>query len=134
MSAVPAVVAVCILFGFSLKLLPKDVRSPPWSRAFVEEPKGELEEVPQSKRPSLARPTIFLFAFSVIGLALQTLTIFHPDFRIDMIFPAASWAVGTLLIAICRPNTAPKTLLVLYVSILATQAIVLVDSPSKLLP
>jgi len=131
-SAIPSVIAVCILLGFFLKLLPKGVRSPEWSRPFVEEPKGEQDELPSSKKKSYTHLTIVLFAVSIICLALQTLTVFLPTLRIELVFPAASWAVGSLVIAICRPVTAPLALLALYTSIFITQAVVFVDSPSGL--
>jgi hypothetical protein len=128
------VVAVCILLGFLLRLLPRGVRSPKWTQAFVEESNEEQEEFFSSGKNSLTRLTIFLFAASVIGFALQTFTAFYPTFRTEMVYPAASWAVGTLIIAICRPVTAPKSLLTLYISIFATQAIAFVDGPSGLHP
>ncbi|PMD36578.1 ABC transporter-like protein [Hyaloscypha variabilis F] len=131
-SAVPSVVAVCILLGFLLKLLPKRVRSPEWSRAFVEEPKGEQDELPSGENKPYTGMTIILFAVSIACLALQTLTVFVPTLRVEFVFPAASWAVGSLVIAICRPVTAPLALLALYSSIFITQAIVFVDSPSGL--
>ena len=131
-SAIPCVVAVCILLGFLLRLLPKGVRSPEWSRPFVEEPKGEQDELPSSEKKSYTQLTILLFAVSIICLALQTLTIFLPTVRIELVFPTASWAVGSLIIAIRRPVTAPLALLALYTSIFITQAVVFVDSPSGL--
>ncbi len=131
-SAIPSVVAVCILLGFLLKLLPKRVRSPEWSRPFVEEPKGEQDELPSSEKKSYTGMTIILFAVSIACLALQTLTVFVPTLRVEFVFPAASWAVGSLDIVICRPVTAPLALLALYSSIFITQAIVFVDSPSGL--
>jgi hypothetical protein len=133
-SAVPSVIAGCILLGLFLRLLPRGVRSPVWSRAFVEEPKEEEEEIFPSEKKSFTRLATVLFIVSVVALALQTLTVFHPTFRMEMIFPAASWAVGCLLIAICRPVTAPKSILLLYVSIFATQAILFVDGAAGLHP
>jgi hypothetical protein len=100
-----------------------------WTRPFVEEPE-ELEELFSSRKKSYTRLTTVLFALSVVGFALQTVTVFYPTFRREMIYPAASWAFGSLLIAICRPITAPKSLLLLYTSIFATQAIIFVDGPS----
>jgi len=133
-SAIPSGVAACILLGFLLQLLPRGVRSPTWSRAFVEEPKEEQEDPFPCKKESFARLMIVLFAVSVVGFALQILTVFHPTFRMEMIFPAASWVVGCLLITIYRPVTAPKSILLLYASIFTTQAIVFVDSPAGIHP
>jgi hypothetical protein len=131
-SAVPTVAAVCILLGFLVKLLPKRMRSPEWSRAFVEEPKGELDELLSSEKKSFTSLTVVLFIVSVVCFALQMLTVFLPTFRIEMVFPAASWAIGSLIIAICRPITAPLALLALYTSIFITQAITFVDGQSGL--
>ena len=44
-----------------------------------------------------------------------------------MICPTASWAVACLLVAIYRPVTTPKSLLIIYSSILVSQLIVVVD-------
>lgn len=131
-SAVPSVIAVCILLGFLVKLLPKGMRSPEWSRAFVEEPKVVEDELSSGQKKSFTRLTIVLFAVSAVSFALQMFTVFLPTFRVEMVFPAASWVVGSLLIAICRPVTAPLSLFALYVSIFITQAIIFVDSPAGL--
>jgi hypothetical protein len=131
-SAIPSVVAVCILLGFLVKLLPRGVRSPAWSRPFVEEPKGEPDELVSDEKEPFTRLTMILFLVSVVSLALQIVTVLLPTFRREMIFPSASWAVGALVIAICRPKTAPMALLALYVCIFTTQAIIFVDSPSGL--
>jgi hypothetical protein len=131
-SAVPSVLAVCILLGFLTKLLPKGMLSPKWSRAFVIEPKGEQDELISGQKKAFTRLTIVLFFVSVVCFALQMLTVFLPTFRIEMVFPAASWAIGSLVVAICRPTTAPLALVALYTSIFTTQAIIFVDSPSGL--
>ena len=49
-----------------------------------------------------------------------------------MTYPAASWAFACLLTTIHRPTTTPKSLLVLYISILVSQFTVLIDSISIL--
>jgi len=48
-----------------------------------------------------------------------------------MIFPTASWAIGCILLAIFRPKTAPKPLLVLYCSIFVSQFFVLIDTATE---
>lgn len=131
-AAIPSVIAVCVLLGFLVNLLPKGMRSPAWSRPFVEEPKGEPDELVSSEKSSSTRLAMVLFIVSVVCFALQVITVFQPTLRIERVFPSASWAVGALVIAICRPRTAPMALLGLYISTLATQAIVFVDSPSGL--
>lgn len=57
---------------------------------------------------------------------------FHPTFRFEMIYPAASWAFACLTAAIYRPTSTPASLLVLYVSILVSQFTVLLDSISAI--
>ena len=131
-SACPSVIAICFLLGFLAKLLPKRVQSPIWSRAFVEEPKEEQDELLPGNKKSFTRLTIVLFVVSAACFALQMLTVFLPVLRMEMVFSVVSWAVGALAIAICRPTTAPLSLLALYVSIFTTQAIILVDSPSSI--
>ncbi|KUJ20900.1 ABC transporter-like protein [Mollisia scopiformis] len=131
-SAIPAVVAALILLGYIFKLLPKGVLTPRWTEPFVEEPKEIMDDLTSKEKPSFGRLTLALFVVSVVGLGLQTLTVFYPTFRSLMVYPAASWGVACLLIAICRPVTTPKSLLILYCTIAATQLIVLVDGTIRL--
>ncbi|KAE8448168.1 hypothetical protein EG329_009772 [Mollisiaceae sp. DMI_Dod_QoI] len=131
-SAVPAVVSACILLGFTLKLFPKGVLTPKWTQPFVEEPKELMHDLTSKEKPSVGRPTLALFVVSAIGFGLQILTVFLPTFRLLMIYPSASWGVALLLVAICRPVTTPRSLLVLYCTVAASQLIVLVDGTSRL--
>jgi hypothetical protein len=93
----------------------------------VEEPKVVPENISISETKSFSKLTWNLLCLSIAGFILQILTVFHPTFRFLMLYPAASWVMAFLLIAIQRPVTAPKLLLVLYVSIIVTQCIVIVD-------
>lgn len=86
---------------------------------------------PRSKKP-YRRSTVLLLVLSITGFALQMLTVFYPNLRIQMAYPAASWAFACLLIAIHRPTSTPKLLLFLYISIFASQFTVLLDTISKL--
>lgn len=63
---------------------------------------------------------------------MQLLTIFRPNLRAQMIYPAISWAFACLLITIYRPTSTPRSLLVLYISIFVSQFTILVDSISIL--
>lgn len=58
---------------------------------------------------------------------MQLPTIFYPDLRLEMICPVVSWATACILIAILRPATTPKPLLVLYLSIFVSQFTVLIN-------
>lgn len=48
-----------------------------------------------------------------------------------MVYPTASWAFACLLIAIYRPTTTPKPLLILYISIFTSQFAVFIGSISN---
>lgn len=100
----------------------------------MEEPKEAYEGLFVGGKKSFRPLTVALFGISVAGLALQTVTVFHPVFRQEMGFAAAAWAVGCLLIAVWKPASTPKALLVLYLSILVTQTIALVDGSAGLHP
>lgn len=91
-----------------------------------------LDNLPLEEMSSAGKLTLILFVVSVVGLGLQILTVFYPAFRQLMVYPAASWGVACLLIAICRPVTTPKSLLVLYFTLVTSQLIILVDGSSGL--
>lgn len=99
-----------------------------WFSSFVEEPKEDFEGLDFKPKSIFGQNTSALLVLSVLGLVLQVLT----GWRMEILFPAVSWAVATLLIAALRPTTAPKGLLVLFASIFVTQTILLVDSRSKI--
>lgn len=63
---------------------------------------------------------------------MQLPTIFYPDLRLEMICPVIAWATAFILIAILRPATTPKALLILYLSILISQFIVLINGFPKI--
>lgn len=117
-----------------LQLLPRGRPSPRWSRKFVEEPKLDHDGLFVGGKPNYRQSTVSLLVISIVGLALQLLTVFHPNLRVQMVWPAASWAFACLIIAIYRPTTTPKALLVLYISIFTTQFTLLLDSISKIRP
>lgn len=132
-AAIPALVSICIFIFLALANLPRGWLSPKWTRTFVEEPKEEEQELFGRRKISYSRSTVLLLVLSVIGLALQLLTIFRPTFRLQMIYPAASWAFSCLLIAIYRPTSTPQSLLVLYISIFVSQFAILADSVTVVL-
>jgi len=126
-SVIPAVVTICILLGLALRLLPMRKVIPKWLRTFIHEIPEEQDEFLALKRRKYTTLSGTLLAVSLLGLILQTISVFHPKLRLGMIFPAASWGISSLMIAFGRPASTPKALLVLYTSIFATQAIVLID-------
>ena len=48
-----------------------------------------------------------------------------------MIYLTIAWAIASILICVTRPDTAPKPLLVLYISILVAHSIILFDGIPK---
>jgi hypothetical protein len=115
-----------------LRFLPGKPRSPKWVRTFIQEsnkPNLELNVAPKRQWGTLS---VALLATSAIGLVFQMSTAFYPALRVEMVFPAAVWAVACFILAICRPATTPMALLVLYVALLISQLIVLVDGSSQL--
>jgi hypothetical protein len=134
-SLVPVGIAVCIILGIVLSLLPIGSVLPKWSRNFIQEPKGEEGEATGSEKRQFGRLSILLLVASTIGLALQVVSIFFPIFRMDMmIYLTISWALATLLICITRPDTAPMALLLLYISILIAHSIILFSAVIDLTP
>jgi hypothetical protein len=110
-----------------LQLLPTRKLTPKWTRVFIHEiPEQQEELLPKNKRRFTYLSGTLLLA-SLVGFILQTVSIFHPKLRLEVIYPAASWAIACLIIVFQRPAKTPKPLLVLYTSIFATQAIVLID-------
>jgi hypothetical protein len=101
-------------------------------RKFIEEPKEQEDEFSASKNRGIGHLTYPLLVTSVIGFVLQLLTVFYPTSRLEMIYPSLSWAFACLMVAIYRPISTPGSLLVVYVSILVSQMIILLDSTSDL--
>lgn len=112
------------MLGFAVQLVPRRVKKPKWLRTFVEEiPEKDDELLPRPRR-RFTLPSVTLLYISLAGFLLQMATVVYPRFRLDMVYPTASWAVSVVLIAILRPTTAPKSLLVLYISILVSQLVI----------
>jgi len=119
------------LVGQILRLLPRGLKTPQWSRTFVEEPKPFPDESISTRKHSFGGLTLLLLILSIAGLSSQLATIFHPTLRMHMVFPAASWLFQCLLLAVCRPTTTPKASLVLLSSIIASQMVLLVDGADQ---
>lgn len=87
-----------------------------------------------TQKKALAPSSIKLLIVSILGCGTSTFTIFHRHAQLRMIFPAASWAFGAILIVLFNPQTTPKALLALYISIFVSQSFVLTDTATKLRP
>ncbi len=130
-AGLPILVAGCILLGYIIRLLPLGLRAPLWTRSFVEEPKPIPDDSGSPRKHPFGFLTLALLLISVAGFGFQVFSVFQPTLRIHMVYSAASWLFVCLLVAICRPTTTPKAPMVLYISILASQLIILVDRPSS---
>ena len=131
-AAIPAAVSLCVVTALLLlRLLTLYWRSPQWSINFIDEPKKQEEEaLSDTRKWRSSLSTVLLLVFSIIGFALQLLTVFHPTFRTEMLFPAASWAAACLMTAIYRPSSTPGYLLILHISVFASQLAILLDGLS----
>lgn len=113
----------------ALKLLPIRFRRPIWARNIIDESSDLLDELARPHPKSFSTPVTRLLILSAIGFVLQTFLIFHPDFPTWAVVPAAaSWGAGLVAVAIWRPQTTPRALLVFYVSIFISQTILLSDT------
>ena len=127
----PGVLTAFIVLTLISKLLPWRIKSPQWTRNIIKEsiePEGEPVE---KARNQFTPFTIKLLALSVIGFLLQLATLLPPKLQFEMISPAVSWAVATIIIAIYRPTRTPKALFVIYISIFVSQFFILVDTLSQ---
>ncbi len=131
-SAIPAIVAITLLLGLILQLLPTKRLTPRWLRSFAQEPELLSQRVSFIRKRYLGWETIVLFGFSAAGVTFQTWSVFWPGFRLLMVYPATAWGVATILVAIYRPAKTPKALLGLYSCLAASQLIILVDRRSQL--
>ena len=130
--AVPAVIAVCIFIGLLLHLLPRGLKRPEWARNIINEALDQPEDVDPSPGRTFSTSVIRLLVVSALGFLLQLFGLFHLDFRLGLITPAASWAAGFFIVAIWRPETTPKSLLVFHCSIFISQIILLSHSAIEL--
>lgn len=131
-SAISSFIAGCVLLWSLLGLiLGKGSLGPRWLEPFVEEPKEDFEGLDFKPIRGLGKAAHALLGLSIMGLGLQLLTAFYPTFRPLMIYPAVSWGIAGVVLVLRRPKTAPKGLLLLYVGIVATQLIVVIDRPVR---
>ncbi|KAF4625947.1 hypothetical protein G7Y89_g12215 [Cudoniella acicularis] len=129
-SAIPAAISICIILVFALGFIPTDPRGsllPKWLSSFNQEILSQKDDLPMKPKRQFSRLSGMLLVVSITGLLLQTITILVPQYRVEMIYPAASWAFASVLTTILRPTSTPKSLLVLYISIFTSQVILLLN-------
>ncbi|KAL3418857.1 ABC bile acid, partial [Phlyctema vagabunda] len=114
------------------RLLPRRPRPPVWLGRFVEEPGQQQDELGSEPKRPFGRLLSSLLVVSLCGCGFQILKAFHPAFRFPMVFSAVAWIIAAFVIVVHRPSTTPKSLLVLYLSILISDAINLIDVATKL--
>ncbi|TIC95870.1 Canalicular multispecific organic anion transporter 1 [Colletotrichum higginsianum] len=104
---------LCLLF-----VRPLLRKRPAWCRGFAQE--SLYSEV---VRPSLKKPwtfwTVYLFAVALAGLIEAILSVVAPPRRHLYLLDLVPWIAAVLITAVDRPTKTPKTLLFLYVVILA---------------
>ncbi|KAG9245513.1 ABC transporter-like protein [Calycina marina] len=127
-AAIPTIIATCLMLVFILQLLPWRPKFPLWTKNIIRESKDLDSDPNGNSHRKFTSSTVRLLILSVIGLALQSFDIFHPNFRIAGIFPAAAWATTCIVVVIQHPLHTPKALLVLHISLFATQCVVLADT------
>lgn len=101
-------------------------------RPFFTEPKIRQAGLAVRHRYHFRRSTFELLFLSAIGFGSQIAAGLYPVRRNEMIFPTVSFAAAFAIVAIERPATTIYKVLLLEISILASQAIVLIDGTSKI--
>ncbi|KAH9868882.1 hypothetical protein J1614_007957 [Plenodomus biglobosus] len=119
----PAILSALILLRYSLRIL--RAYRPQWTRPFLVETKGSLDEVEltTSNRPLTA--TFGLLAVTSAGLAFEIVAAFFPSRRPLAVYPALAWATAVAIVVIERPRTASLSLLFLFTGLLCAQVVVL---------
>ncbi|GKT46578.1 ATP-dependent bile acid permease [Colletotrichum spaethianum] len=93
-------------------------KRPAWCRGFAQE-----SLYSEAAQPSLKKPwtfwTVYLFAVALAGLVQAILSVLAPPRRVFGLLDLVPWIAALLITAVNRPTKTPKTLLFLYVVILA---------------
>lgn len=127
LSVAPAVVAAVVLLLHCIWPLLK--RRPQWSKRFAAEPRQHAH----STRKTWTHWTAFLFLLSSAGLAVSIASAILPPHSPFNALGVAPWAISALIVAIARPKSTPKLLLLLLLTVLLcrTAILVLTFLPSK---
>ncbi|KAH8663406.1 ABC transporter-like protein [Tricladium varicosporioides] len=124
-AATPAALSICIFLGFLLSLISGKSLLPKWLKSFNQEVQEKPDELLVKRKRHFTRLSGGLLAISILGLLLQILTAFYPKIEITRVFLVPSWGFPCIFVAAKPPTTTPKALLVLFISIFTTQAILL---------
>ncbi len=110
-ACIPAIIAAVLLLVRSLLLLTG--RRPRWMTPFVQEPRPHLADgdiLPRRRNSFAAALTLI----SIIGLVLQLPDIVKSHGTVDSIVPAISWFVVAGMLLVQRPQTAPLSVLTVF--------------------
>ncbi|KAI1107856.1 canalicular multispecific organic anion transporter 1 [Jackrogersella minutella] len=114
-----AIAGTCLLLYIACRLAPE---GPQWIRPFAKE--EALLPGFRTRRGSFW--SFCLTALSAIGLILAILTAVSPPFNIVRILELAPWVVALFIAIVGLPRKTPKTLLVLFITIVVCGLISLV--------
>ncbi|KAG9234433.1 ABC transporter-like protein [Amylocarpus encephaloides] len=131
-AAIPAAVAICIVLGYLIRLIPGLSIRPRWLDTFIDEVHDQDDDLAPKQKRRLTLRSSMLLAATCIGFFMQLPTIFYPEIQFGLIWPMASWAIAAVLVVILRPLTTPKALLFLYISIFISQFIILVNGKTSI--
>ncbi|KAF2125145.1 P-loop containing nucleoside triphosphate hydrolase protein [Dothidotthia symphoricarpi CBS 119687] len=129
-SSIPVVVGALILLTYLLRAF--NPYRPRWTKPFVEEPKEILDELDQSNQHQTLSATFGLLALTSIGLVLQIVDVFSSDYQMSAICFTVAWGIGTAIVVIERPKTAPSSLFVLFVTLFLAYLSVLSQTHTSL--
>ncbi|KZL63085.1 abc transporter [Colletotrichum incanum] len=93
-------------------------KRPVWCRGFAQE-SLYCETVQSSLKKTWTFWTAYLFAVALAGLVQAILSVLAPPRRVFCLLDLVPWIAAVLITAVDRPTKTPKTLLFLYVVILA---------------
>ncbi|ORY09507.1 hypothetical protein BCR34DRAFT_602769 [Clohesyomyces aquaticus] len=122
-SALPAALGGFVLLTYTTRLL--DKYRPRWTKPFIVETKDHPDDLaPVASKRTMAA-TYALLSVSLVGLALQTVTVFLPTRNIAAINPSIAWGIVAAILLVERPRTAPMSLFIVFVGLFLAQLIIL---------
>lgn len=124
--------SIFVIFSAFLRLSGWKLPLPQWLRPFVQEPEIYQHGLAVRHKYHFRSSSYLLLLLSILGGGAQIAGGIYPFIRRDMIFPAASWLVILTIIVLEQPVTTPFGILVLNISLLASQTIALVDGGTDL--
>jgi hypothetical protein len=88
-TAAPAIIAALILLTYSLRIF--EAYRPTWTKPFLQEKKQKTSDEAQEQTHLSLTATLSLLATTLIGLALQIMTVFFPERQVIEVYPAMAW-------------------------------------------